>query len=71
MPSPDHPVFTKPQDPNVPIWRYMDFTKFVSMLENSALYFCRSDLLGDPFEGSFSKANDMMRPLVYKDSPEE
>jgi len=49
----------------------MDFTKFVSMLENSALYFCRSDLLGDPFEGSFSKANDMMRPLVYKDIPEE
>jgi len=41
-----------PQDPATKIWRYMDFTKFVSMLETRALYFSRADLLGDPFEGS-------------------
>lgn len=35
----------------------MDFTKYVSFLESRALYFCRSDLLGDPFEGSYSRAN--------------
>lgn len=34
------------------IWRYMDFTKFISILDKSALFFCRADLLGDPFEGS-------------------
>ena len=34
------------------MWRYMDFTKFVSLLEKKALFFCRADKLGDPFEGS-------------------
>lgn len=47
----------------------MDFTKFVSMLDTSGLYFSRADLLGDPFEGSYSKGNVIMRPAVYKDVP--
>jgi hypothetical protein len=47
----------------------MDFTKFVSMLESSCLYFARADRLGDPFEGSYSRANVAMRPQVYEDSP--
>jgi hypothetical protein len=52
----EHPVFKLPSDGNVAIWRYMDFAKFVNVLDRSALYFCRSDRLGDPFEGSYSKA---------------
>ena len=28
----DHPVFQEPANPGVKIWRYMDFTKFVSLL---------------------------------------
>ena len=32
MPYADHEVFRPPENPEVPIWRYMDFTKFVSML---------------------------------------
>jgi hypothetical protein len=39
------------------IWLYMDFTKYVSMLEHGGLYLRRSDLLGDPFEGSVSQLN--------------
>ena len=35
----------------VVLWRYMDFVKFVSLLEKSALFFARADKLGDPFEG--------------------
>ena len=35
----------------------MDFTKFVSILENRALFFARADKLGDPFEGSVPKKN--------------
>jgi hypothetical protein len=51
------------------IWRYMDFTKFVSMLENEGLFFCRADLFDDPFEGSNSKVNANFQPeTVYKDS---
>lgn len=36
---------------DVVLWRYMDFTKFVSLLEKSALFFPRADKLDDPFEG--------------------
>lgn len=44
----------------------MDFTKFVSMLETRSLFFASSDQLGDPFEGSTSKANYTLRPVVYR-----
>ena len=54
------------------IWRYMDFTKYVSLLDTRALYFCRADMLGDSFEGSYSKANLRLRPILYKDKiPED
>lgn len=49
------------------LWRYMDLPKFMSILENHALFFVRSDKLGDPFEGSFSKLNQALRPIIYKD----
>ena len=52
----NHAGFDPPQDPETPLWRYMDFTKFVSMLETRALYLARADLLGDPFEGSLTRA---------------
>lgn len=42
----------------------MDFTKFVSMLDRRALFFARSDRLGDPFEGSYSKMTVQARPLT-------
>ena len=47
--------FEPPKDPNTKIWRYMNFTKFVDMLESGSLYFSRADRLGDAFEGSWSK----------------
>lgn len=60
------PLFVSPQDEATKIWRYMDFTKFVSMLENKGLFFPSSDNLGDPFEGSFSAVNKKLRPLIQK-----
>lgn len=33
------------------LWRYMDFVRFVSLLEKNALFFPRADKLEDPFEG--------------------
>ena len=57
MPASMHPIFPHPDDKGVAIWRYMDFIKYVSMLEHNGLYMCRSDLLGDPFEGSVSRLN--------------
>lgn len=46
------PDIHKPKKENPIIWRYMDFTKFVSLLDKKALFFSRTDKLGDPFEGS-------------------
>jgi hypothetical protein len=39
------------------IWRYMDFTSFVSIIDSSKLHFTRVDQLPDPFEGSFPMGN--------------
>jgi hypothetical protein len=65
-----HSVFKSPQNLNAKIWRFMDFTKFVSLLDKSALFFTRADKLGDPFEGSFSRANIKLRPEIYKEIPQ-
>lgn len=66
----EHPVFPKLENENVKIWRYIDFTKFVSLLDTQSLFFSRSDKLGDPFEGSTSRANLKLRPSIYKNIPE-
>ena len=39
------------------LWRYMDFAKLVSLLEDRALFFARADKVGDPFEGAWSDVN--------------
>ena len=68
----EHPNLNPPQDGAV-LWRYMDFTKFVSLLDRRALYFSRADKLGDPFEGSLSHINRLTRPQWLTESgvPEE
>ena len=52
----EHPAFSPPPD-NAVLWRYMDFAKFVFLLDKNALYFVRADKLGDPFEGAFPVKN--------------
>lgn len=66
-----HEVLTPPDDPNAAIWRYMDFTKLVALLESASLFFARADTLGDEFEGSYSRFNLQMRSEIYKDMPAE
>lgn len=58
--------FNQPVEPSCIIWRYMDFTKFVAMLESKSLYFTRCDQFTDKFEGSFSKGNRKLRPDKYR-----
>ena len=43
--------FLESPPPDASLWRYMDFTKFLALLEHSSLFFARVDKLGDPFEG--------------------
>lgn len=38
------------------LWRYMDFTKLVSILEKRALFFCGLPSLEDPYEGVATRA---------------
>ena len=49
-----HSSFESPEDENAKIWRFMDFAKYVDILTNNSLFFCRADLLGDPFEGKYT-----------------
>lgn len=39
------------------LWRFMDFTKYVSMLDHGALFFTRADRFADPFEGALARKN--------------
>lgn len=45
------------------LWRYMDLAKFVSMLEQNALWLARADTFRDRHEGRFP---DEMRILIEK-----
>lgn len=63
----EHKCFEQP-DNEAKIWRYMSFTKFVSLLEKKALFFSRSDKLGDNFEGSNTQSNmELRKEQIEKD----
>ena len=51
-----NPEFEEPAADTI-IWRYVDFTKFISYLEKNALFFVRSDQLSDRYEGKFTEAD--------------
>jgi hypothetical protein len=55
MYTPHPTVFKQPLDEGISVWRYMDLSKFIWMIQRDALFFCRSDSLGDPFEGHYTK----------------
>ena len=62
VPIADHPDFQLPPGAAQRIWRYMDFTKFVSMLDSGGLFFAQAATLEDPFEGSFTVTDVETRP---------
>ena len=54
-----HPVVApcQPPDSGIKVWRYMDVTKLVALMQSRSLHFARADTLGDPFEGSLHLRN--------------
>ena len=42
--------------PDTILWRFMDFSKFVALLDKRSIYFARADKLGDRFEGAAGAA---------------
>lgn len=55
IPREVNPACKLPDDLDVNVWRYMDFYKFESLLQQSALYLRRVDLLEDEFEGTYPR----------------
>jgi len=60
----------KPKNENAKMWRYLDFTKFISILDRKALFFVRADRLSDQFEGSYSFSKDF-NSLLKKLTPQQ
>ncbi|MGF6769473.1 hypothetical protein P3T18_001943 [Paraburkholderia sp. GAS199] len=48
------PHVAKNLDETLVMWRYLDMAKFLDLLENRALFFCRADKFEDKFEGAFT-----------------
>jgi hypothetical protein len=53
----NNPQFRPPAHESVSVWRYMDFTKFVDLLDTKTLFFTRADRFDDRFEGSYPQQN--------------
>lgn len=51
------PHFYPPNNNEISIWRYMDFAKFVMMLDSSELFLAKSTSFDDPFEGTQPQNN--------------
>ena len=64
-----HPVFVQPDNEAVKVWRYMDFTKLVSLIDSRRLFFARADKFNDPFEGSWPKVNVLARREIPDQLP--
>lgn len=47
--------FKQPNDENVKVWRYMNYEKFESLLNEESLYLARSDQFTDTYEGRYPK----------------
>lgn len=53
MPFTIHEKLPDPPDEGR-IWRYLEFTQFMSIIENGSLWFSASDQFDDPYEGAFT-----------------
>lgn len=62
MPIIEHPIHIVPEKDLI-LWRYMSFDKYVSLLTDRALFFCRADKFSDPFECSIP-----IREVDYRSS---
>ena len=74
MPYVDNPICSVPTDENAKTWRYMDFPRFVAMLDRSALFFARADKMADKYEGMLTTPTieyDLGCEIVQSDLDED
>lgn len=67
MPYKEYVVFEKPDNVQQKIWRFIDGEKFSDLLNRHALYFTRSDLLGDKWEGKKTNPERILTQQYRKD----
>lgn len=60
-------VFIKPKNEHIKIWRFMDFPKYLSLLDNKDLYFSSATKMDDKFEGVFPKRNVEIQNIKYEE----
>jgi len=63
----NHIACIPPSNPNIKIWRYLDFSKFVDLLINESLFFTRADKFDDIFEGSLPSPSVFARQVQLKE----
>lgn len=64
-------LFSQPSD-DLTLWRYMDLSKLLALLETKSLYFPRADTFEDPYEGTLSNMTvNVMRAEGKKDPTDE
>lgn len=66
-------LFRQPDNEDIKVWRYMDFTKFISLIDKRKLHFARADKFDDddPFEGSWPKKSHELRNKLFAGISEE
>lgn len=66
-----HPEFIQPANEDIKIWRHLDFTKLLSLIDSRQLYFSRADKFDDPFEGSWPRLNVEARKYIPESISDE
>jgi len=65
-----HPEFKIEKTKDLPLWRYMDFWKFLKLLSSSQLFFPNVEMLGDQHEGKIpNKIYELMLAKEREQSP--
>lgn len=58
--SENHPSFPQPANREARVWRYFNWQYFMDALRTRTLWLSRSDLLGDPCEGTRAKGDALL-----------
>lgn len=66
-----HSSFKNPENPNQKIWRYVDLTKFLELLNSKSLYFTRLDKFDDIFEGAVPLKTAQTRKIPKREVNQE
>jgi hypothetical protein len=46
-----------PSNLDAHLWRYMDLTKLIAVLKSKTLWYTRSDLFDDRYEGAYTRSS--------------